>query len=665
MCGIAGFFDTEPRLDAEALKALAGAMARTLHHRGPDGSDVWADAEAGVAFGHTRLSIIDLSPAGAQPMRSGCGRFVITYNGEVYNAPELRAELEAAGRRFRGHSDTEVIVEGCAAWGVEATVKRLIGMFAFAAWDALERRLTLVRDRLGIKPLYWGRRNGRLMFGSELKALRALPDWQPEIDLDAVAAYLRHNCIPAPHSIYRGIRKLEPGKLVEVRADGTAEVRAYWSLADAARRGRADVLDVSDDEALAELERLLGDAVKRRMVSDVPLGAFLSGGIDSSAVVALMQAASDRPVRTFSIGFHDERYNEARHAKKVAAHLGTDHTEQYVTAEEARDVIPMLPAMYDEPFADSSQIPTFLVSRIIRDHVTVALSGDGGDELFAGYNRYVFAATHQRQLARFPMALRRAGARGLRLLSPRAWDKIFLLAPARVRPRVAGDKLHKLATVLDKDEDAFYRQLVSHWTEPEAVVLGATEPRGLVWDDGVREVVPAFIARMQYLDTLTYLPDDILTKVDRASMAVSLEARVPILDHRVVELAWRLPHRFKVRNGKTKWLLRQLLYKHVPERLLERPKMGFGMPIDEWLRGPLRDWCESLLDPKALGEDGLFDPAPIRRKWDEHLSGKLNWQYLLWDILMFQAWKAEAMAPAQAEAAAAPPRVRPQPAAIP
>ena len=440
MCGIAGFVDLEGGAGENELRALAGAMAETLRHRGPDASDVWADGEAGVALGHTRLSIIDLSPAGAQPMRSSCGRFVITYNGEVYNAPELRAELEAAGRAFRGHSDTEVIVEGFAVWGVQETVERLIGMFAFAVWDVRERTVTLVRDRLGIKPLYWGRPNGRFMFGSELKALRALPDWRPELNLDAVAAYLRHNYIPAPHSIYRGIEKLEPGKLVEFRAGAEPEVRSYWSMTEIAANRRRDTLDLSDEEALAELERLLGDAVERRMYSDVPLGAFLSGGIDSSTVVALMQAASERPVRTFSIGFHEEGYNEAQHAKAVAEHLGTEHTEQYVTPDEAREVIPRLPAMYDEPFADSSQIPTFLVSAMTREHVTVALSGDGGDELFAGYSRYIYAATYNQYITRFPVALRRAGVGALRMFRPATWDKLFRFAPARIRPRAAGDK---------------------------------------------------------------------------------------------------------------------------------------------------------------------------------------------------------------------------------
>ncbi len=616
-------------------------MASAIRHRGPDDGDTWVDAEAGIAFGHRRLSIIDLSAAGHQPMASSCGRFVLSYNGEVYNAPELRAELEAKGRRFRGHSDTEVIVEGIAEWGLESTVKRLVGMFAFSVWDRENRQLALVRDRVGIKPLYWGQVKGRLVFASELKALHALPDLGLTLDRSAVATFLRHNYIPAPHSIYREVAKLEPGCILTVRAGESPVIEPYWRLDEVVARGRETALDLDDVEATDLLEASLADAVKRRMVADVPLGAFLSGGIDSSTVVALMQAHADRPVRSFSIGFHEPGFDEAGHAKAVAGHLGTDHTELYVSPAHALEIIPNLPKYYDEPFSDSSQIPTFLVSEMTREHVTVALSGDGGDELFGGYNRYFQARNVVGSIGRLPVPLRAAGAAMIRWLPPRLWDRIFGLVPGAWRPPQAGDKMHKLAAVLTQDEDGFYRRLISHWLAPEEIVPGAAEYKGLVWDPSVHDVVPDYIDRMQYLDALTYLPDDILTKVDRASMAVSLEVRVPILDHRVVELAWRLPRRHKIRGSQGKWLLRQVLARHLPPALFERPKMGFGVPIDTWMCGPLRDWCEALLDPVKLGQDGLFDGDAVRGRWQAQLAGRANDQYLLWDILMFQAWRAE------------------------
>lgn len=641
MCGIAGFLDLERRDGQDGLERLATAMAGSLRHRGPDAYGIWADEESGVALAHTRLSIIDLSAAGAQPMTSHSGRFVMSYNGEVYNAADLRPELESAGRHFRGHSDTEVIVEGFDHWGIEETIKRTVGMFALAVWDRKRRVLTLARDRLGIKPLYWGEQCGRILFSSELKAFRVLPDWQPSLDTNALAAYLRHAYVPAPHSIFRGIHKLSAGGIVEIEPGKPPIPRTYWSLKETAQEGLANPLDVSDKEAVDTLDALLSDAVEKRMVSDVPLGAFLSGGVDSSAVVALMQKASTRPVRSFSIGFHEDAFNEAVHAKAVAKHLGTDHTEHYVTAEETRDVIPRLSQMYDEPFADSSQIPTFLVSEMTRRHATVALSGDGGDELFAGYNRYAQSDVFSRYIASTPAGLRRMGARAIEFLSPAAWDRVFSMVPERHRPRLAGDKMYKIAAILPESADGFYPRLISHWPKPEDVVTGAREPDSIIRDSELKERFPDAVQHMQFLDTLTYLPDDILTKVDRASMAVALEVRVPILDHRVVEFSWRLPSRFRIRDGERKWILRQLLYRHVPKQLIERPKMGFGIPIDGWLRGPLRDWCEALLDPKALAEDDLFDPNPIRTKWAEHLSGRRNWEAALWTVLMFQAWRED------------------------
>jgi asparagine synthase (glutamine-hydrolysing) len=644
MCGIAGFLEPSGGAGGAVSGQALTAMCEALRHRGPDGDGTWIDAAAGIALGHRRLAIIDLSEAGAQPMVSSCGRFVISYNGEIYNAAELRSELAALGRSFKGHSDTEVIVEGCAAWGIEATVERLNGMFAFAAWDRSERTLYLVRDRLGIKPVYWARFGGLVLFASELKALAAHPGWRPELNRDALAAYMRYSYVPSPLTIYQDVHKLEPGCILSARAGEEPRITPFWDLERIATDGQRDRFGGNEEEAADRLDALLNDAVSRRMVSDVPLGAFLSGGIDSSIVVALMQANSTQPVRSFTIGFGEEDYNEARHAAAVAGHLGTDHTELYVSPEHARDVIPRLPEMYDEPFSDSSQIPTFLVSEMTRKHVTVALSGDGGDELFAGYTRYFQAPTITSLLDGVPRPLLAMGAGAIRALPPSTWRALFMAVPGRWRPPQAGDKMHKLASVMTEGSEGFYQGLLSHWREPEQIVTGSREPAGLLADTRIREIVPDFIARMQYLDTLTYLPDDILTKVDRASMAVSLEARVPLLDHRVVAFSWSLPLAMKVKNGVGKSLLRQVLYRYVPAKLIDRPKMGFGVPIGEWLRGPLRDWAEELLDERRLKAEGILNPAPIRAKWSQHLAGTINWQYLIWDVLMFQAWRARWLA---------------------
>jgi len=641
MCGIAGVWDRHRQSAPDALAASVSAMTQTLFHRGPDAGDLWIDPEAGVAIGHRRLSIVDLSPAGAQPMVSSCGRFVISYNGEVYNAADLRPELEATGRMFRGYSDTEVIVEGAAVWGVEATVKRLIGMFAMALWDRRDRVLYLVRDRLGIKPLYWADFDGRVLFGSELKALRAERSWSPELDRGALAAYLRFGYVPTPHAIYRGVRKLPPGTMLKIGLDRPPAITAYWSLDEVARQGQSARFGGNEEEATEALDLLLRDAVRRRMVADVPLGAFLSGGIDSSTVVALMQAQSAQPVRTFSIGFHERGYDEGQNAAAVARHLGTEHTELYASPQHALDVIPQLPEMYDEPFADSSQVPTYLVSKMTRQHVTVALSGDGGDELFAGYTRYFRGEALWRTIEGTPQRLRALAACGVRALSPGAWSALGTIIPEQRRPAQFGDKMHKLAGVLagEPEASAFYRQIISLWVDPASVLTTATEPPGPLEDSGVRTLVPDFVERMQYLDTLTYLPDDILTKVDRASMAVSLEARVPFLDHRLVAFSWSLPPAMKSGNGMGKRLLRRVLHRYVPRELVDRPKMGFAMPVQSWLRHELRDWAEQLLDERRLAREGIFEPSVIRRRWREHLDGKRNWQAALWAVLMFQAWK--------------------------
>lgn len=640
MCGIAGLLTFDSAISRQQLHGIAESMGTSLRHRGPDDEGIWIDPEAPVALVHRRLSIVDLSPAGHQPMISSDGRFVITYNGEIYNHEEIRPELLARGIRFRGHSDTEVMLEAFAAHGIETTVKRLIGMFALAVWDRRERTLTLVRDRLGIKPMFWAKFGGTFMFGSELKALRAYPGWSPQINRNAVASFMRFNYVPAPHSIYDGVQKLEPGSILTLPWGREPQIAKFWDARSVALSGLSAPIKGSDAELVEQLEALLGDAVRRRMIADVPLGAFLSGGVDSSTVVALMQNANLGPVRTFTIGFEMPGFDEAPHAAAVARHLGTQHTELTVTAREALDVIPRLPEIYDEPFADSSQIPTFLVSAMTRKHVTVALSGDGGDELFAGYNRYQLASRLWRGLSLLPRSFRQSIGDFITRIPAERWSRLLGFLPDKARPAQIGDKLHKLASVVGlADGGEVYRRLVSHW-EPNDVMRDAAEFKGMLWDPAVAQEIPGFLEQMQFLDTITYLPDDILAKVDHASMAVALEARVPLLDHRVVEFSWRLPRTAKIRGGKTKWLLRQVLDRHVPREIIERPKMGFGIPLAEWLRGPLRDWAESLLAEKRLREAGLLDPATVRRYWHEHLQGHRNWQYLLWDALMLEAWRA-------------------------
>jgi asparagine synthase (glutamine-hydrolysing) len=660
MCGLAGFLDASLN-DANDQKARISLMTNVITHRGPDDGGTWVDPETGIALGHRRLAILDLSPQGRQPMTSSSGRYVIVFNGEIYNHLALREELGNSNllqqstsspngfTGWRGHSDTEVMLEAFEQWGVEGALSRFNGMFAFALWDRQDRVLHLARDRLGEKPLYYGWMGNVFLFGSELKALKAHPAWEGEIDRGALALYMRHTYIPAPYSIYSGIRKLLPAHVLSIPLSGgnmeTPPSRAYWSVKAVAEAGVRHPFAGNEAEAVGSLDGLLRDAVKLRMEADVPLGAFLSGGIDSSAVVALMQTQSLRPVRTFTIGFHEEGYNEAKHAKAVAKHLGTEHTELYVTAAEAMEVIPKLPQIYDEPFADSSQIPTFLVSKMTRQHVTVALSGDGGDELFGGYNRYFWGRDIWYKVGWMPKSARVATARGLTALPPQTWDKIFsvmgMMLPHRLRANLPGDKLHKLAGVLAcATPEAMYRGLVSFW-EPASVVLGASEPPTALTDVGQCADIPDFTQRMMFLDTVSYLPDDILAKVDRASMAVSLEGRVPLLDHRVVEFAWTLPLDMKIRGGQGKWPLRQLLYKYVPRELIERPKMGFGVPIDVWLRGPLREWAENLLDESRLKKEGFFNTRVVREKWSEHLAGNRNWASLIWTVLMFQAWLEE------------------------
>jgi asparagine synthase (glutamine-hydrolysing) len=644
MCGIAGFW-TPGGLDESAVTTL-GQMTAAIRHRGPDDEGCWLDHRVGLALGHRRLSIIDLSPEGHQPMTSCDGRYVIVFNGEIYNFRDLRAQLEAYGARFRGQSDTEVMLAAIERYGIERAVRQFAGMFAFALFDRLENRLHLVRDRLGEKPMYYGWSGDVLVFGSELKALRQHPAWRGEIDRGALALFLRHAYVPAPYSIYKGIRKVLPGtvltfQLGEARTEPTEA--AYWSARNAAESGLAQGWSDSETDLLDEIDRLLREAVRREMIADVPLGAFLSGGVDSSLVVALMQAESTRPVRTFTIGFDEPEYNEAEHAKAVARHLGTDHTELYVRPSEALAVVPTLPTLYDEPFGDSSEIPTFLVSQLARRHVTVSLSGDGGDELFGGYDRYFLARRAWNLLRIVPRSGRRAVAGAIQSIAPARWDSALRLTGLAQWPRAArritGDRVHKAARLLSfETEEGMYLDFMTHWRDPAGITLGGVEPptaftnpRGGVELDGP-------LSKMMYLDLLTYLPDDILVKVDRASMGVSLESRAPFLDHRVVELAWRIPPRLRVRDGRGKWPLRKLLHRYVPDALVNRPKMGFGVPIDHWLRGPLKEWAGALLDHSRLKREGYFDPLPIGRKWAEHQDGSRNWHYLLWDVLMFQAW---------------------------
>jgi asparagine synthase (glutamine-hydrolysing) len=611
MCGIAGFVSTQS--SGDVLRRMCDAIG----HRGPDDSGEYLDPQSGLALGFRRLSIIDLSPAGHQPMESQ--RFVITFNGEIYNFEELRRALPP--RAYCGHSDTEVMLAAFETWGVEAAVKRFNGMFAIALWDRESRRLHLIRDRMGVKPLYYGFAGNTFLYGSELKALERHPDFDGRIDRRAVSLYLRFLYIPAPFSIYEGIHKLMPGTILTFDpATRTTQTTTYWSVREAAMQAR---FDGSEDEAAEHIETLLRDSVRLRMISDVPLGVFLSGGIDSSIVTAMMQTQSRIPVRTFTVGFNEAAYDEAPFAKAIAQHLGTDHTELYMSEDDVLDVIPKLPSMYDEPFGDSSQIPTHLVSMLARRHVTVSLSGDGGDELFGGYNRYFIGQRLFGGIAKIPRALRPMTGKALTAMSPRAWDRIL-------RRSHTGERIHKVARVLQaNDADEMYFELVSHWpSQEEAPVMNRAN-----WPPLTDPV-----ERMMFFDQISYLPDDILTKVDRASMAVSLEAREPLLDFRLVEFAWTLPLAMKVRGGTGKLLLRRILDRYVPASLFERPKMGFGIPLDTLLRGRLRDWAESLLDPKTMQ---FVDTALVRAKWDDHLAGRGNWKYHLWGVLMLQSWLAQ------------------------
>ena len=654
MCGLAGLF-TSRNLSPDEMTSIVSRMGNTITHRGPDDSGIWVEPRSGIALGFRRLAIVDLSAEGHQPMPSRSGRFTLIFNGEVYNHSALRKELESRGCSFRGHSDTEVILAAFEEWGIETAVRRFIGMFAMAVWDARERELTLIRDRLGIKPLFIYQHEGVISFGSELKALQAGPEFDRTVDVDALTSYLRYLYIPAPRSIFRRVSKLSPGHILRI-VDPTASLpasRPFWSADDAAQQGLENPFAGSDEEAVDQLEKLMTDAVRLRMQADVPLGALLSGGIDSSTVVALMQSLSSRPVKTFTIGFDQNEFNEATHASAVAGHLGTDHTELHVTGDDALSVIPELAEMFDEPLADPSQIPTFLVCQLARRDVTVALTGDGGDELFGGYNRYITGERLITRLQRWPRAIRQVSASGVASLSPGTWDHMGgLLRPVFPRggaARLTGERIRKIGDLLRADSTAgMYRSLLSAWQEPELFVVGSEVSQSANTALGAGAAM-GLMERMMLADQISYLPDDLLAKVDRASMAVSLEARVPILDHRIVELSWRLPRQFKVRDGRGKWILRQILYRHVPRAMVDREKMGFSVPLAKWLSGPLRDWAGDLLVSGDTG--GLLLNAGVRKEWDRFLAGDSTNAAGIWALVMFRCWQSRWLKPTGQHAA--------------
>ena len=644
MCGILGILSTDSFDDIDTL--VSNALS-TLHHRGPDDSGVWCNLSKEVALGHTRLSILDLTSAGHQPMSSISGRYQIVFNGEIYNHLDLRNKLEKNGDSlsWAGHSDTETILRCIDCWGIEKTLKSMVGMFAITLWDEQDRKLILARDRFGEKPLYYGYMSGKFVVASELKAIKAMPLFHAEIDRNALANYMRYLYVPASQCIYKGLNKLEAGTWMEVQLDLVKDqvipkANIYWSALEESILGRENIIQFSSDkEAVDQLELLLNQSISEHMLSDVPLGTFLSGGIDSSTVAAIMQSQSNRPIQTFSIGFDEDGYNEAKYAKAISQHLGTDHTELYVQSHDAINVIPNLSTIYDEPFADSSQIPTFLVSQLAKKDVTVALSGDGGDELFGGYNRYFIANGSWKKIENIPINIRKFMANAINSISQSKWDAIYksieILIPKHYRIQLPGDKIHKIASILIcSNMSQLYHRLTRLW-DPSNLVIGATKINSI---DMGRYVPIDSVSEMMVADAMNYLVDDILVKVDRAAMAVSLETRVPLLDHRIYEFASRLPFNYKMRDNVGKWILKEVLYKHVPKEMLERPKMGFSIPLHNWLRGPLRDWSEDLLDEARLNREGYFNSTEIRQKWNEHLSGKKDWGIHLWGVLMFEAW---------------------------
>jgi len=660
VCGLSGLVLCKNRIGGVSLTDAITKMNEALYHRGPDDQGIWLDRENNIALGHRRLAVIDLSEKGKQPMVSACGRYVIVYNGEIYNFRSIRKELEKVGITIDGGSDTAVLLASIVKWGIKSSLKKAHGMFAFSLWDRDDKALYLVRDRLGEKPLYYGYSGNQFLFASELKSFTSFPEWRGEIDRDVLTLQLRYGYIPAPYSIYKGIFKLLPGSILKLPLEdlqyrkelnpggksidkNSLSPQRYWSARTVAETAVKNKVYYTKEEAVNTLQDILGRTIKNQMIADVPLGAFLSGGIDSSIVVALMQSQSINPVRTFTIGFHEARFNEAKYAKKVADYIGTDHTEMYITSKEAMEVIPGLPDYYDEPFSDPSQIPTYLVSKLAKEQVTVSLSGDGGDELFAGYERYFWAMSVRNIIESLPMMARKTFASILQRVPIPVWDRLlatfYPVLPKRFQFHQPGEKLNKLSDLLRiEDFELMYRRLISHIGNPEKYVIGTTEPETIQSNKMEWPQLSDELEAMQYLDTVSYLPDDILVKLDRASMSVSLESRVPLLDHKIVEFAWSLPRELKVQDKTGKCILKDLLYKYVPRELVDRPKMGFGVPIGEWLRGGMREWAEDLLDPAMMERDGIFDSNSVRKMWIEHKSGSRNWEYQLWNILTFQSW---------------------------
>jgi asparagine synthase (glutamine-hydrolysing) len=645
MCGITGFISRHSNKTPRSRQNAGQAMLATILQRGPDAGDLWQDPDCAVLLGHRRLSILDLSPEGAQPMTSSAGRYVIAFNGEIYNFLSIRRDLENLGIRFRGRSDTEVMLASIEHWGLNQSLQKFNGMFAFALWDRQERTIHFARDRLGKKPLYIGWAGSTLVFGSELKALRAHPDCKPALNSDALTLYMRYACVPAPLTIYKNIASLPPGHRISLKLDALSpgsdlapDMVPFWDIAETLQQSRLRIFKGDDDLAIQNFETLLAECIKDRMISDVPLGAFLSGGIDSSAVVALMQSQSPRPVKTYTIGFHAAGFDEAGFAKTIAAYLGTDHHELYVSGQDALNMIPQLSSIYDEPFADISAIPTILVSQFARRDVTVALSGDGGDEMLGGYNRHIRGPMLWSKMRLLPAPLRALLCRAITSLPPESWDRLVPFLPK------GGIRIHKAAAALQlNNPDALYDHFISRWHNPSDMVKNGHEPLIPLTDTAKHPENLSFAETMMFRDTLSYLPNDILVKVDRASMFASLEARAPLLDRRIYEYVWTLPEHFKIRNGQGKWLLRQVLAKHVPPKLFERPKQGFAMPVAEWLRGSLLDWAENLLDEKSMRADDILNIAEIQKIWNLHKQGKGNNAEKLWSILMFQSWKQKWM----------------------